>query len=98
MADLYVGQEVLKVGHVAGPGPQGRPARLRVTEIAGTRETGRAVSCGLGTLVTCEVIEQGDSPFYAGLSGLILPAKTLMPAEDARPKGKGAQGVGDARQ
>jgi hypothetical protein len=35
-------------------------------------------------LVTVEVLEQGDSPFYAGLTGFVLPVFTLNIAEEAR--------------
>jgi hypothetical protein len=84
---LVLGQRVTKTRHVSGgpcrgrhvsggPG-RGRPLAGRVTAVWGTRATEGTVYVGTHDLVTVEVLEQGDSPFYAGLTGLILPVFTL---------------------
>jgi len=74
---LVLGQRVTKTRHVSGGPCQGRPLAGRVTALWGTRATAGTVYVGTHDLVTVEVLEQGDSPFYAGLTGLILPVFTL---------------------
>ena len=74
---LVLGQRVTKTRNVSGGPCRGCPLAGRVTAVWGTRATEGTVYVGTHDLVTVEVLEQGDSPFYAGLTGLILPVFTL---------------------